>query len=420
MGAGVCARHGIMKALLHSCSRWLAIALAFAIPVSTALDNILMGLLFLAVLAAAPAGVLRTARYNPAARAALLLFAILIIALAWSEAPLKAGIGMLGKYADLLLVPMLMVALRDASTRRIALRVFLAVMAVTALLSWGVGLSILPAGSWMWSNVSANPAIFRSSITQNILMAYAVYLILLQLPDAKTQGRRWGLVALAVLMGGDVLIVKGRTGYLVLLVLLAVFGWQQVRAWLRARGRRMDWRIYLSAALVAVLLPLATYYAVPRVHSRVEKAVAEFHAWNPAVHTDSSIGERMEFYRNTAALVARHPLLGYGTGAFEQAYAREARSRGMPPTQNPHEQYLLLMVQAGLPGLLLLLYLFYVQWRHARDLPTTRERYAARGLVFALAITGLFNSPLMDHTEGIFYAFMSAYWFTSLEKGAQA
>lgn len=414
MGAGVCPRHGIMRRVLLSFTGWLAVALAFAIPVSTALDNVLMGLLFLSVLAADPAGVLRVARYNAAARAALLLFAVLIVALAWSEAPLKAGVDMLGKYADLLLVPMLMIALREGSTRRIALWVFLAVMVVTAMLSWLVVLSILHPASWMWEVCSPdNPSVFRGSITQNILMAYAVYLLLLQVRELRSP-QRWWLVALAALMIGDVLLVKGRTGYLVLLVLLAVFGWQQLRAWLHARGKRIDWRMYAAAALLALLAPAGMYYAIPRLHDRVEKAIAEFHAWQPAVHTDSSVGERMEFYRNTAALVARHPLLGYGTGAFEQAYAREARSRGMPPTKNPHEQYLLIMVQAGLPGLIMLLYLFYTQWGRAPQLPTLRERDAARGLVLTLVITGLFNSPLMDHTEGIFYAFMSAYWFASL------
>ena len=405
----------------ETAGRGATVALAFSIPISTALDNILMGAVFLAVLASNARAVGKAIAHNAAARAGMLLFVLLALGLLWGAAPLKTGIAVLGKYADLALMPFMLVALRDEILRRRAMQVFLVVMAVTAVLSWLVGLSILPVSSWMWEGCRPdNPAIFRSSITQNVLMAYAVYLALLRARDVPALSRRWGMwVALAALMGADVLfMVQGRTGYVVLLALLVLHALRGMQARAEARGRRLNVRILVAAVLSVPAVLVALYFAAPRLHDRVDKAVAELRSWTPGVHTSTSIGERLEFYSTTAALIERHPVAGYGTGGFAEAYEAQARSMGLPPTGNPHNEYLLITVQLGLLGLLSMLYLFLTQWRFAARLPAAHERNAAQGLMLTLALTSLFNSPLVDHTEGLFYAFMSAYWFARLKQGS--
>ena len=56
------------------------------------------------------------------------------------------------------------------------------------------------------------------------------------------------------------------------------------------------------------------------------------------------------------------------------------------------------------PALLLLLALYVLLWREAPRLATRLERDALRGLVLTIAIAGLFNSALMDHVEGLLFA----------------
>jgi len=378
-----------------------------------------MALLLVAVLAGNARDAWQAITHHPVARASALLFAALLVGLSYGNAPLQAGIDILGKYADLALMPLFLIALRDKATRVRAIQIFLVVMLITSLISWMVGLRILPASSWMWAggipDAFDNPAIFRSSITQNILMAYAAYIFMLWARDTQVTFKRWLSLAAALFTGTDVLfMVNGRTGYIVLLVLLLMFCWHEAKAWFGARGHRLDWRLPTAALLLVPFLLWGVYHAAPRLQDRVDLAVAEFYAWNPQVHTETSIGARLEFYNNTLAIVAHHPLLGVGTGGFEAAYAQQVRDKDMPTTHNPHNEYLLIAVQVGLIGLLAMLYLFYNQWRYAASLPTSYEQHAARGLVLTLAITCLFNSPLLDHTEGIFFAFMSALWFAHL------
>ena len=94
--------------------------------------------------------------------------------------------------------------------------------------------------------------------------------------------------------------------------------------------------------------------------------------------------------------------LGHAHRAREAA-AREAQPANRPPG-NPHNEYLNLAVQLGIPGAIALITLFAVIWRHARGLPTALERDLARGLALTFAIGCLFNSLLMDHVEGLFFA----------------
>ncbi len=89
------------------------------------------------------------------------------------------------------------------------------------------------------------------------------------------------------------------------------------------------------------------------------------------------------------------------------------------PTSNPHNEYLLITVQLGVVGLGVLLYLFYTQLRLAAYLPGLLERNLARGLVLTVMTTCLFNSSLLDHGEGIFYAWMSGLLFAGLNSRGQ-
>jgi O-antigen ligase len=140
-------------------------------------------------------------------------------------------------------------------------------------------------------------------------------------------------------------------------------------------------------------------------------------SWKPgaaAAYTDA-VGLRMEFYRNSLAIVRDHPLAGVGTGGFPQAYAQRARGTGMVPTHNPHNEYLLIAVQTGVIGLLLLLNLFWQQWRLAPRLAAPLETHVARGLVLTIAAGCLFNSMLLDHTEGLLFAWLTGLLYAGLQ-----
>jgi O-antigen ligase len=344
------------------------------------------------------------------ARAALLLFGVLLAAVSWGATPLAQAVAILGKYVDLLFIPVFIFLLSAEQVRRRARHAFLAAMAVTLLLSYLVGLEVLPVMSWMsFAASTGNPVIFHSHITQSNMMAFAVFLVLLEWRAAAAPLQRAGWGAFALLGTINVLfMVQGRTGYLILLVLLGWFAWTSLARAMNRRGRAWGWRQGVLVAVALAAAAVLAYHASARLHDRVALVVSEYQAWQPGQGRLTSTGQRLDFYANTLQIVRERPLFGVGTGGFPAAFAQQIEGTRVLPTNNPHNEYLMLTVQTGVAGLLLLLYLFFALWRHAPQLPGVFEQDAARGLVLAYGVNCMLNSALHDHADGLFFAFMTA------------
>lgn len=400
--------------------QWCVALIGLSVPISVALDNILLALVLLGALFSL-GSISRVVVTHPVARAAMLLFTSLLIAMFYGAIPLDEAFAILGKYVDLMFVPIFIFLLSNETVRCRARHAFLVAMGITLLLSYLVGLNILPVMSWMSSfTTSVNPVIFHSHITQNNMMAFAVFLALLEWRAALTRVRRivWGTFALLGMIN-VLLMVQGRTGYLILLALFGWFAWTSLAREMRKRGREWGWKQGALIALVLMAAALLAYQSSARLHDRVSLVMSEYQAWKPDHGKDTSTGQRMDFYLNTLQIVCDHALFGVGTGGFPAAFEQQIQGKDVMKTRNPHNEYLMIAVQTGVVGLGLLLFLFYSQWRYAPFLPTAFEQDAARGLVLAYMVNGALNSALMDHADGLFFAFMTAALFAGLKREGQ-
>ena len=387
-----------------------------SVPISTALDNVLLAIVLLGVFFNARA-VWQTVIQHPVARAAWLLFGMLLLAVFYGATPWREATDVLGKYLDLAFVPVFMLLLPGEASRRWAQYAFLASMGLILFLSYLVGLKLLPVQHWMDVFAAVdNPVIFKSHITQNNMMAFAAFIALLKLRDEASIRRRcaWGLFAGLALVN-VLFMVQGRTGYLIMLALLCWFTWATLAHYQSRRGKAWGWRQAVSVLAVFFVVVLAVFFLSGRLHDRVSMVAHEFQAWQPNQEDiNSSTGTRLNFYYNAIQIVASHPLVGVGTGGFETAFTGQIKGTNLITTSNPHSEYLLLAAQTGIAGLALLLYLFYTMWRNAPLLETAFAQDAARGLVLAYLVNCAFNSALHDHSDGLFFAFMTAVLFANL------
>ncbi len=370
---------------------WLAAAVGFFIPFSTAAANIsLLLLLFAWLVMPERRERLRLFWANPLARIALLLFLALALACLWGEAPLHERIETLKKYGDLLLIGFMAGILCTVEQRQRAAQGFFFGMALLLILSTAIWIGILPEG--VFGKVGAGAVVMKLSITHNWLMACFAFCCALCAAQARS-GWRYGLVLLACLATLNILfMVGGRTGY-VILAMLAVYGFY---VWKDRRG--------LALALVAILVAGAVGMTLsPRFSARLGEVVSDVRQWKPGEGARTSQGLRLDWYRVSLELIAERPLTGYGTGGFEPAAKQRLAGSNIVAVANPHNEYLLLAVQLGLLGPLLLGALFVVAWKVAIRLPV-RDRYLLRALVVAMAGGCLFNSFLYDFTEGLFFA----------------
>jgi len=409
----------LLQRLIFPPARLAAILVGLAVPVSVAADNFLLALVLLGGLAGWKS-VVQMGCHHPVARAGWLLFGALLLATSYGATPGQEALGILGKYADLAFIPIFMRLLAGERARRWAQYAFLGAMGITLLLSWSVGLHGLQPARWMYAGAADDlGSIFHSHITQNNMMAFAVFLALLNCRAAGRGWQRWAWGGFALLGIGDILfVVQGRTGYLILLVLLAWFGWTTLTRYLRQRGMAWNGQRTAATLLLFLLAAGAIYQFSPRVHERVGAVISEFQRWQPNQGGDTSTGQRLDFYLNTLQIVQQHPWLGVGTGGFPAAFAEQAAKTGALPTHNPHNEFLMISVQTGALGLICLLYLFACQWRGATGLASAWEQDAARGLVLAYVINGMLNSALLDHADGLFFAWMTAILFAGLKPPA--
>lgn len=379
-----------------------AVALGYSIPISVALDNWLLAAILVLFLASADYRK-KFAIFggNRVALAALALFALLAIGILWGER--DAGLTMLGKYLDLAFVPIFVILFRAENTRRHAWLALAAALVLTLVLSYLVWAGIFSSGGIL-RDEPGNPQVFKHYLAQNVLMAFGAFLFAHFALHAQSRRHRMLWAVLALLAAVNVMvIVKGRTGQLILVALALYFTYS---AW-RWRGALLS-----VAGITVVVVALALG---PTSASRMSRTLDEWRDWRPGQVTETATGLRLEFYQHGLAIVRDHPVIGVGTGGFAKAYAGRVAATELTPTTNPHSEYLNISIQLGVIGLATLLYLFYCEWRVAASLATTPERQLARGLVITFVIGCLFNSLLMDHTEGLLFAWASGLLFAGLK-----
>ena len=388
--------------------RVAAVATGASIPLSVALDNLLLAVVLLAWLAG---GRYREkfalAWHNPVYRTTLLLFAVLLAGLLYGRASPGEAVQFLKKYLDLALIPVLGFAFLGARARAFGLQTLAGGLALVLLTSCALKTGWLTAPPWLNATLES-PVVFKLRLTHNILIAFAAFLYAWLAWSAATAPGKifWGVLALLA-VANVTLMVDGATGYAVLTVLALLSGWQRAR-----------WR----GVLVVVVCAAAAFAALATVpgpfHERVQNILSEVRGARPDRPATTSAGYRLEFYRNTLTLIRNHPFFGSGTGSFSAAYADLVRGSSQVATDNPHNEFLLIAAQTGLVGLAALLWLLWQQWRLAPQLPTPLERGLAQGLVAMMVTVCLLNSALLDHTEGLLYAWLTALLYAGLKSGS--
>jgi O-antigen ligase len=375
-----------------------AIGLGVSIPVSVALDNVLLALTLLLWLASGPRWVeICQLRSAPVALAAVGLFLLCAAGLLYGEGAAENGPVYLKKYLDLLFVPIFVLLFRDAWARRAGIRAFELAMLVTLCVSYLLALGILPWKEPFTASALSGATAFKLQIAHGTFMAFAAYLFAARARSATSSKARivWGtLCGLAIV--NVLFMVSGRTGYLVLGALVLLFWWQIYGM------RGLAFATVAVAATAAIALTGANSFS-----DRVRLAAHELQSWQYGEGVGTSVGDRLNFYATSAGIVRQNPVFGAGLGGFPEAFRAQVAGTEIKPTHNPHNQYLLFGAQLGLMGLAAFLWLLWTLWRHSRLIASGLERAAAQGL-FATALVGsAVNSFLLDHTEGLFFAWLA-------------
>jgi len=325
----------------------------------------------------------------------LLLFSVLIVGCFYNEAGIVTGLQQLKKYLPLLFLPIFLSVFQQKKYQNWGLWAFLIAMGVTLLFSY-----LTAFGIFSYKGSVDNPFVFKQHIAQNILMAFSVYLLLFM---AK-QYPRWRhfLITWAVLASINVGMVQGRSGYIILLLLLFLMSYQ---LW--------QWRGLLLGFLFILLVSVSVYQGSEHLSHRIQETQSQWQDYQQG-KIENSLAIRLQFQQHSWQLWQQHLWLGTGTGSFAQQYAQRASEKNLFPTNNPHNEYLLIANQLGLFGLLFLGWFFYQMGRLSSR--TQEYQAVASALTLTMVVGCGFNSMLLDFTESYAFIYLSAIVFARLNQ----
>ncbi len=255
--------------------------------------------------------------------------------------------------------------------------------------SAGVGwLSVLQAGralpDWaLWS--STVTATGNQRIVTSVLLAVGTAIACWLAGGEHRPRMRAAWLAAAALAAAGLAVQDRRTGMLLLPVLLLAWAWAQPRRWI-VKG---------ALAALVVLGSMAVWTASDTVRARWAEGASELSSYTPDDAVDTSWGQRLRMLERTSEMVRERPLTGHGLGSWRLLWSeRTTRGTLLADNSTPHNEYLLVAVQAGLPAALLLL--AWLLWMALVSARAGRHGAPALMLWLTVALTGLAHAVLRD------------------------
>lgn len=329
---------------------------------------------------------------EPVVSVSLLLLILFILGLSYSPTDLPDSLTVLKKYRELIFIPIVISLLKDnEAARKNCEHCFIVGCIILLLISYAMYFSFIPNARY------GNSIVYH--ITHSFFMSLLAFWSAHKAIDSVQYRYCWIGIYLLTLFN-LFYIATGRTGMLVFVVLMILFVMQRM-----SRLQQV-----IGVLLLTVLLSVA-FYTSDNFSSRTRLALHEIQNYEYGASI-TSLGMRFDWWINSITLIKEKPVIGHGTGSFTAVHDKLIATTKIQPTDNPHNEYLLIGVQLGGVGLLVFIALFMVQLFRTHKLPKS-EKMFAQGVVVAM-ITGCFmNSFLFDSHQGHFFALLSAVYFSS-------
>ncbi len=373
---------------------WLAVAVAVSLPWSTSATGILVVLWLAMLVPTLDLAVLRRELTAPAGGLPVLLVALALLGMLWSNVPWSTAFRGLSPFAKLLIIPLLMVEFRRSDRGLWVLAGFL--VSCTALLALSTIIAMWPGLAW--DDTKGHGVPVKDYIAQSgefVICAFALAYVVL---DQCRAGRHFMAIALLLLSALFLLdvfyIAASRTALVTIPVLAVLFA-----------VRHFSWKGVAAMGAAGLVLGVTVWASSPYLRERVMNLAYEIEAYQRDSKVTSA-GERLYFWKKSLEIIAGAPAIGHGTGTIKSTFERAvAGQSGIwdKATANPHNQTFAIGIQLGLLGVAAL----FAMWLSHLLLFRGPGLVAWVGLIVVAqnVVSSLFNSHLFDFTQGWAYVF---------------
>jgi O-antigen ligase len=372
-----------------------AILLALSLPWSTTLVAVFAVAMVIAMGPFLDVRALLQLLRRPICAVPIAFFLLAAAGTLWSDAPWGDRLYAIGPTAKLLVLPFLLFHFERSERGQSVFVAFLISCALLSVMSWIVAFH--PALSLKPPAYAARGIFVKDYIDQSqefALCAVALAYPVITLLRARKVWPALLLCAVALsFVANMAFVIVSRTALVTMPITLAVFGLLHLR-----------WRANLSIFCAALVLAGVAFLASPQLEWTVKTISRDYQLYRDA-GVPTSIGERLEYWRNAVKFYADAPLIGHGTGSSKGLYDRAASDsdwiKGVRVFPNPHNQTLNVAVQWGTLGIVVL----YAMW--LSHLLLFRGEGFANWIGLLVVVqnifTSLFNSHIFDFHEGWMY-----------------
>lgn len=273
---------------------------------------------------------------------------------------------------------------------------FIVAMMMSEILSYSMFFGIIPwefgiGGQLLYKAFCVgDPSPFLHHIHYGVLLAFTVVLLAQKVLYAKEDiWMKMIMLFFTVTASANIFVTGGRTGYVTFFPLLALFFFYYHRKW-------------IVPALVGISLFAGVMYQnsdllrykVAQTEKEIEKLL------QPTADFRSSLGLRAGFWIYSAAVIKDNFLFGVGTGdSMDEVFARVLpKDEAVKSIAHEHNQYISIMLQFGLIGLLVFINIFYQIYKYRPKDKNLRFIQLAITLAIGMGITmTMFNLRVFLH-----------------------
>jgi len=342
---------------------------------------------------------------QPMVTSGLLLCSFIVLSSLWSPAPWEEKLEHIISWRKVLLLPIAASLFYSPKLKQIFLVTFIISMSCFAIVSWAAYLFDLQLFNKQPNNLLRNHA------TQGIVFfvaAFSSITLLLYQKGLSTLVKITCVIACIALLSNCFFIVTSRSAYVAGLIFVICT------------------TIYAKRKKIILLMPIvclifvSILYLSPTPHHQIKKVwteIAEINE-NPTI---TSSGARVIFWQNTLSILQDTPLTGHGLKSMALEYKKEISGKSgweSTITRDPHNQYLLILVEQGAVGLIIFFcFIFYC----VKQKPERIYTHIGRSVLLVWLGNSMFNGHFSASVEGKFiFLWCGAMLATPLSKNLKA
>ena len=257
-----------------------------------------------------------------------------------------------------------------------------------------------------------NPTPLMTHITHGPFIAFASYLIGSLYLNTEKKFFSVNKIVLALLFlffSINVFITGGRTGQVVYLFLFSLMYFQNFNINIKSFFK-------VFSVLTAILFIVFNTSQI--FQNRIIETYEDFQKFEQEKNTN--LGLRIQFAINSIEIFKNNPIIGVGTGDFPIEFAKINKVNSPEIehgkiTTNPHNNYLLLMSQFGIAGLISLFYIFFRQFK-SLDKNSTLIKNIGLGFIIFFSVICFGDSYLLGHFTSFMFVFFSSFLYSQDEQ----